>query len=247
MQKNHLFTTIFASASLIMLSFAAPAKNGKVPAFANDSTAVATTAVSGVATKAYASMYSTLKLDSAGLSQEAFDYAIKGYEKLVAEGTVTNDQYLTIVDFSQSGRKKRFYLLDVKNGQLLVNTFVSHGKNSGVDMAERFSNQPNSEQSSLGFYVTGTTYTGKHGKSLRLQGQEEGFNNNAMARGVVVHGAPYVNAGRVNSAYMGRSQGCPALPENEYAQVIDIIKDGTVLFLYSPSQDYLQRSPVLNS
>ena len=113
--------------------------------------------------------------------------------------------------------------------------------------AGKFSNQMNSEESSLGFYVTENTYTGKHGLSLRINGLEEGFNSNAEARGVVVHGAPYVNAGRVNSGYMGRSQGCPALPVNEYAKVINIIKDGSVLFVYHPSADYLQSSPILNS
>jgi hypothetical protein len=114
-------------------------------------------------------------------------------------------------------------------------------------MAEKFSNQMNSEESSLGFYVTENTYTGKHGLSLRINGLEEGFNSNAEARGVVVHGAPYVNADRVNSGYMGRSQGCPALPVNEYAKVINIIKDGSVLFVYHPSAAYLQSSSILNS
>lgn len=247
MQKNHLFPTILVSLSVAFISFSAPARNGSLPAAKVDSVAVAMPAATGVASKGYASLYEGLNLAEKGLSQQAFDYALKGYEKLVTEGAVNNDQYLTIVDFSQSGRKKRFYLIDVKSGELLVNTFVSHGKNSGLDMAEKFSNTLNSEQSSLGFYVTSATYTGKHGLSLRLKGQEEGFNSNALARGIVVHGANYVNAGRVNSAFMGRSQGCPALPENEYSKVINIIKDGTVMFLYHPSQDYVQNSPILNS
>ena len=113
-------------------------------------------------------------------------------------------------------------------------------------MAQRFSNAFNSEASSLGFYITKGTYNGKHGLSLRLSGQEPGFNDNAEARGVVVHGANYVNAGRVNSDYMGRSQGCPALPENEYAAVISMIKDGSVMFLYHPSENYLDQSAFLN-
>lgn len=247
MQKNHLFATVLVSLSVALISFSAPASNGSVPTVKVENVAIATPAAAGAASKGYASLYEGLGLESKGLSKEAFDYALKGYEKLVAEGTVTKGQYLTIVDFSQSGRKKRFYLLDMEQGELLVNTFVSHGKNSGVDMAEKFSNTINSEQSSLGFYVTSATYTGKHGLSLRLQGQEDGFNSNAMARGIVVHGANYVNAGRVNSAFMGRSQGCPALPEKEYAKVINIIKDGSVMFLYHPSQDYIQNSPLLNS
>ena len=114
-------------------------------------------------------------------------------------------------------------------------------------MATKFSNTINSEQSSLGFYITNATYTGKHGLSLRLDGQEEGFNSNAMARGIVMHGADYVNPGRVNSAFMGRSQGCPALSNAEYAKAINYIKGGSVMFIYYPAQDYLQQSPVLNS
>ncbi|HVE61831.1 MAG TPA: murein L,D-transpeptidase catalytic domain family protein [Chitinophagaceae bacterium] len=191
-------------------------------------------------------LYEGLNLGKLGLSKEALDYALKGYQKLVDAGTVVNNRYLTIVDFSQSSRKKRFYLLDVQNNKLVHNTFVSHGKNTGIDMAERFSNKMNSEQSSLGFFVTTATYTGKHGLSLRLSGQEAGFNDNAEARGIVVHGAAYVNSARVNSGYMGRSQGCPALPEAEYAKVINIIKNGSVMFIYHPSQNYLQKSALLN-
>lgn len=246
MQKSHLFAILLLCVSLALISFAAPAKSKGAEAATVDTTVVEAAASGAIATGALA-LYDGLKLEEAGLSREAFTYAIQGYQKLVDAGTVTNDQYLTIVDFSQSSRKKRFYLLDVKNGELVKNTYVAHGKNSGVDKAEKFSNKLHSEQSSLGFYVTGPTYTGKHGLSLRLNGQEEGFNSNALARGVVVHGANYVNAGRVNSAYMGRSQGCPALPESEYAEVINLIKDGSVMFAYYPGGDYLENSPLLKS
>jgi hypothetical protein len=191
-------------------------------------------------------LYSDLKLQNLGISKDAINYAVKGYQKLVDSGLVKNSQYLTIADLSQSSRNKRFYILDMQNDKLVWNTYVAHGRNSGVDMAKSFSNDLNSNKSSLGFYVTESTYSGKHGLSLRINGLERGFNDNAEARGVVVHGAPYVNGGRVKSDYMGRSQGCPALPENEYAQVINIIKDGSVLFVYSPDADYLQSSSLLN-
>ncbi|HEY0750665.1 MAG TPA: murein L,D-transpeptidase catalytic domain family protein, partial [Chitinophagaceae bacterium] len=97
------------------------------------------------------SLYQSLNLSGFGLSKEAFDYAIQGYQKLVDNGEVENNKYLTVIDFSQSSRKKRFYLIDVENQELVVNTFVSHGKNSGVDMAKSFSDRINSNQSSLGF------------------------------------------------------------------------------------------------
>jgi len=241
MKKTIFFTTLIMSFSLLFLSFITKDNNDEIVASNKvDST-------SSVSTPSLVdTLMDSLHLDSLGLTHEAVEYAVKGFDKLDSLGKV-NNPYLTIVDLSQSSRKKRFYILDMQKHQLVWNTFVSHGKNSGVDMAEKFSKQINSEESSLGFYVTENTYTGKHGLSLRINGLEEGFNSNAEARGVVVHGAPYVNAGRVNSGYMGRSQGCPALPVNEYAKVINIIKDGSVLFVYHPSADYLQSSPILNS
>jgi hypothetical protein len=114
-------------------------------------------------------------------------------------------------------------------------------------MAKDFSNAPESNKSSLGFYVTKGTYMGKHGLSLRVAGMEEGFNDNAEARGIVVHAADYVNAARVNSAYMGRSQGCPALPNELSAKVIDLIKDGSAMFLYYPAETYLKASKLINA
>ena len=192
-------------------------------------------------------LYEKLDLENAGLSLQALEAAVKGYEKLVEEGTVTNSKYLAIVDLSQSSRKKRFYLLDIENQELALNTFVAHGKNSGVDKAVRFSNTPQSEASSLGFYVTKQTYRGKHGLSLKLEGLEDGFNDNAESRAIVVHGANYVNPARVRSAYMGRSQGCPALPEAVAPKVINLIKGGSALFVYNPSENYLHNSKILNS
>jgi hypothetical protein len=192
-------------------------------------------------------LYDSAGLQKAGLSKQAFTYALNGYLKMRSNHSLQNSQYLTIVDFSQSSRQKRFYLIDVPACKLVVNTFVAHGRNTGVDMATKFSNSPESNESSLGFYVTKGTYIGKHGLSLRIDGLENGFNDKAEARGIVVHAADYVNAGRVNSAYMGRSQGCPALPNEIAPQVINMIKDGTAMFLYYPSETYLKGSRILNS
>ena len=245
MQKNHRFVTILILvASILFISFANASNQSSLVKSANET--VETDSSSVVATPSLSAvLYDSLQLQNFGLSKEALEYALKGYQKLDSAGKV-NNQILTIVDFSQHSRKKRMYILDMKEHKLLWNTFVSHGKNTGIDVAKSFSNRINSEQSSLGFFITTATYTGKHGLSLRLSGQEEGFNDNAEARGVVVHGAAYVNAARVNSPYMGRSQGCPALPEAEYAKVINLIKDGSVMFIYHPSKNYLENSPVLN-
>ena len=243
MKKRYIIPGLILALSLTLVSFINPGISKTTPV--NDSLATYEAPVTS-SKSILSSLYESLNLSGFGLSKEAFDYAIKGYQKLVDKGEVENNKYLTVGDFSQSSRKKRFYLIDVENQELVVNTFVSHGKNSGVDMANSFSDRINSNQSSLGFYVTKGTYTGKHGMSLRLSGKENGFNANAEARAIVVHGANYVNAGRVNSGFMGRSQGCPALPMKEYAKVINLIKDGSVMFIYHPSQNYIQQSQLIN-
>lgn len=195
---------------------------------------------------ASALLYDKMSLSKLGLSKEAFTYAYKGYKNLAENGKLPNDDILTVVDFSQSSNQKRMYILDVKDMEVLVNTFVAHGRNSGLQYAENFSNTHESLQSSLGFYVTTNTYTGKHGLSLRLAGVDQGYNHNAMTRAIVVHGADYIGAHRVNAPYQGRSFGCPAVPRDIAPKVIDYIKNGTCLFIYKPDQKYLHGSRILN-
>lgn len=198
-------------------------------------------------TEHYMALYETLGLDSLGLSRQAFTYALTGYERLQASGRVQKDNLLSILDFSLPSGKKRLFVIDMVSGELVFNTYAAHGRNSGKSIAERFSNTPNSFQSSLGFYITGETYMGKHGNSLRLLGEERGFNDNALARGIVIHGADYVDEAIVNAqGYIGRSQGCPALPGNISGKVIEKIKDGSCLFLYSPDKYYASHSSLLN-
>ena len=195
---------------------------------------------------AAASLYERLDLKKMGLDYTALEYAYKGYQNLREKGLVKKSDLLTVVDFSQSSRKKRFYIIDVANEKVLLNTYVAHGKNTGVDMATRFSNIPESLQSSLGFYLTKGTYQGKHGLSLRLAGLEKGFNDKAEARAIVLHGADYIGEHRKGAAYMGRSFGCPAVPRNLSDKVISTIKEGSVLFIYHPSAGYLHGSKLLN-
>ena len=192
------------------------------------------------------SLFNHLQLQEKGLSMNALQLAVKGYLELKESGMLKKP-LLSIVDLSQSSREKRFYLLDIEQRKLLENTYVAHGKNSGEDLATDFSNEIGSEKSSLGFYVTKETYKGKHGMSLKIEGIEQGFNDNAETRSVVVHGANYVNEGRVRSNYMGRSQGCPALPTNKYKKIINEIKEGSAVFIYSENENYLKNSQVLNS
>jgi len=193
------------------------------------------------------SVYDRLNLDKLGLSRDAFEYALKGFNKLHEAGKLNNSGIITIIDFSKSSSQKRFFILDLDRVELLCNTYVSHGANSGKEYATHFSNTPESNQSSLGFYLTGSTYSGKHGYSLKLMGLEKGFNDNAESRAIVMHAAPYVNEALARSrGYIGRSQGCPAIPVQLHKKIIEEIKAGTCLFIYSPDNNYLLHSPVIN-
>lgn len=192
-------------------------------------------------------LYNDINLHQYGLSKEAFDYAWKGYEQLIKKNMIRRSNYLTICDFSQSSKKKRLYIIDVENSKLVTNTYVAHGKNSGAEFANSFSNKPESLQSSLGFYITDNTYIGKHGLSLRINGVDPGYNDKALMRTIVIHGADYVNESRVQQGgYMGRSWGCPAVPKKEATDIITTIKNGTCLFIYHPGKNYLLGSKILN-
>lgn len=192
-------------------------------------------------------VYERLNLDKLGLSRDAFEYAITGFNKLQEAGKINKSGIITIIDFSRSSSLKRFFILDLKRFELLCNTYVSHGSNSGMEYARHFSNTPESNESSLGFYQTGGTYTGKNGFSLKLFGLEKGFNDNAERRAIVLHAAPYVNEELARSrGYIGRSWGCPAVPLQLHKKIIEEIKGGTCLFIYSPDHNYLLHSPVIN-
>src|SRR6476646_5072890 len=138
-------------------------------------------------------------------------------------------------------KNKRLYILDLANDKVLLTSYVAHGRGSGSEYAMHFSNESRSHQSSLGFYITSATYYGEHGLSLRLQGLEPGFNNLAMKRNIVVHGATYISDEYLNTnKFMGRSYGCPAVPENDCAEIIDLIKNGACFFIYHPTKKYIQ-------
>jgi hypothetical protein len=190
-------------------------------------------------------LYDSLHLERLGMKKDALMYAYKGQQNLMKKGRIANTTILTVCDFSQPSDSKRLYIIDVRNFKILLNTYVAHGKNSGDEYAHRFSNRARSLQSSLGFYVTKGTYFGKHGLSLRLSGQDRGFNDRAEARAIVVHGATYIGDEWLGGK-MGRSFGCPAVPQRYAKKVIELIKNGTCLFIYYPLKSYLHGSNILN-
>lgn len=194
-----------------------------------------------------ASVYDSLKLQTLGLSKMAYETALKGFNSLCAAGKIANDNIVSIVDFSLPSSQKRLFVIDLKNFKVLFNTYVAHGRNSGKEFANQFSNDPESFKSSLGFYITKDTYSGAHGFSLHLEGEEKGINDNAYSRSIVMHSADYVSENAVKSqGFIGRSLGCPALSPTVYKPIIEKIKNGSCLFLYSPNAAYLAHSKLLN-
>lgn len=192
-------------------------------------------------------LYLSIGLDRRGLSFEAFRYGMIGYSILRSEGRLSDKNLLTIIDFTQSSCKKRFYTIDLDRRAVRYHTYVSHGKNTGEDMARAFSNIVHSNQSSLGFYVTAETYIGSKGFSLKLDGPEKGVNDNLRERAVVIHAADYVSEGWIRKVgRLGRSQGCPALPNDLSREIINTIKNNTAIFAYFNDARYLSGSPYLN-
>jgi hypothetical protein len=180
--------------------------------------------------------WSTTLSDSIGIPTDALNLAFKGYVRLKQQNSLKNDSLIAIIDFSKPSVEDRFFIINLRSKQVIKKTLVAHGKNSGVLNAESFSNTVHSNQSSLGLFITQNTYTGKHGYSLRLNGVDKGINDNAFKRAVVIHGADYVSDYFIQKHQrLGRSFGCPALPVDETKEIIDLIKDGTCLFIYHPT------------
>ena len=190
-------------------------------------------------------IYATAQLHEAGLDYTVFQKAVTGYFNLKAANQVPQtSSVITIVDLAKSSTHKRMWIVDLIDKELLMHTLVAHGNGSGGDVAEYFSNETNSHASSLGFYITDGVYHGKHGKSLKLNGVDAGFNDNALSRGIVMHGARYVSENAIDSkGRLGRSEGCPAVSPKVINKVIETIKGKTVLFIngndYTYSSKYL--------
>jgi hypothetical protein len=173
---------------------------------------------------------------------ESFAEALKGFYLLKEKGLISKN-ILTLIDFSMSSNSKRLWVIDLATNTILYNSLVAHGRNTGNEFATSFSNSAQSFKSSLGFYATGEIYSGKHGKSLKLDGLEKGINSNARERAVVIHGADYVSNSFIqNNKRLGRSLGCPAIPVELTDEIIQTIKGKSCLFIYYPSDSYKEAS-----
>ncbi|MGC1183260.1 murein L,D-transpeptidase catalytic domain family protein [Legionella sp.] len=179
------------------------------------------------------------------LNRNVLKLALTAYKNARRKGAVKK-AVLTVIDYSLPSNKQRMWIFDVNRERLLYNTYVAHGKNSGVNKAVHFSNTNSSKQSSLGTYITKGTYMGHKGYSLNLQGLDKGFNDNAYNRRVVIHGAWYVETDFIKKAgRAGLSWGCPAIAQTLAKPVINTIKNGSVVFAYFPDRKFLSHSGFL--
>lgn len=184
---------------------------------------------------------------TSGLSADVLDLALGAVSCGVASGDLATPSTLTLIDYSLPSTTPRLWVFDLRSGKLLFNELVAHGRNSGDNMASRFSDAMESRETSLGLFRTADTYVGHNGYSLRLDGLEPGFNGHARERAIVIHGAPYVDANIAKAnGRLGRSWGCPALREAVARQVIDTVRDGGVIFSYYPDPAWLKASKFLN-
>ena len=193
-------------------------------------------------------LYDEIGLQSKGLDYNLFKFALSGYYNMQCENTIMpHKQRIAIADFRKASQEKRLYVVDLGTRRLLHHTWVAHGRNSGLVYAQKFSNEPSSLQSSLGFYKTTNTYSGQHGYSLYLEGVEAGFNDQARSRAIVMHGADYITPEYIaEHGRAGRSWGCPSIPYGEHTAIIDNLKSGNCLFIYSDQLSYLNQSKLLN-
>ncbi|GAB3199479.1 murein L,D-transpeptidase catalytic domain family protein [Pontibacter aydingkolensis] len=184
-------------------------------------------------------LYNHMHLQETGLRFEVFDKALTGYYNMKHRNEVSEKPILTIVDFTKSSNEKRLWVVDLDKKEILHNTYVSHGRNSGEEFAEHFSNENKSFMSSIGFYVTQNTYIGKHGLSLKLEGMDKEFNSNAKDRCIVMHGAEYATEEFIEQAgRLGRSLGCPAIPMDEHEEIIGSVVGGTALYIHAAHDAY---------
>lgn len=190
---------------------------------------------------------SSLVAQAPGLNANVLRLGLDALNHAARRGLVARNDILTVIDYSMPSTTPRLFTFDLTRQKLLFNELVAHGKNSGDNETVRFSNDPNSLETSLGLFVTEGTYYGHDGYSLKLQGLDKGFNDLAMARNIVLHGASYVsNATAKVLGRLGRSFGCPAVPKDVAPQIIDELKGGTAIFAYYPDPTWLHSSAFLN-
>jgi hypothetical protein len=247
LRKSLLCLSVIAFSAAVTIT-ASAIGNEPVSATANTTIAPTTKATSSDVDQYISDVYAQIDFGKGSrLAAEVFNKAMHGYLNLKEAGKLGDKQMLTVADFTESSTQNRLWIFDLKNNKVVYNTYVAHGQGSGMDYATSFSNTDGTHASSLGFFVTGDTYTGQHGNSLRLNGVDRGFNDAALDRGIVVHAADYVSKGCIASqGRLGRSWGCPAVAPELAQPIINTIKGGTCLFIYYPQASYMKTAYWMN-
>ncbi len=193
-------------------------------------------------------LFAALAHQAPNLDPAVLERALDARDCAVAGGEAERDEIFTVIDYSLPSTQKRLWVFDMENRELIYHELVAHGKNTGGNMATRFSNVTGSLQTSLGLFRTAETYYGQNGYSLRLHGLEKGVNHLALPRTIVIHGAWYVSRKLAEKqGRIGRSWGCPAVREAVAKPLIDTIKNGSLVFAYYPDEDWLDRSRFLTA
>lgn len=189
------------------------------------------------------SLAAQLLRQAPGLKAEVLRMALRATGCASEQGLVKRKNLLTVIDYSLPSSQPRLFVFDLAAKKILFRELVAHGKNSGGNLANFFSNSPGSLATSLGLFVTADTYVGSNGYSLRLKGLEEGVNDMAWDRAIVMHGAPYVSRAAVRAlGRLGRSWGCPAVRKEVARKMIDTLRGGSPIFAYYPDRDWLKQS-----
>jgi len=179
------------------------------------------------------------------ISPEVFRHALAAHKAATTEGKTTS-LTLTIIDYSLPATQKRLWVVDVITRAVLESEYVAHGEGSGDLVPTQFSNLDGTHQSSLGAFITGSSYEGVRGHSLRLYGLEPGINDNAFSRGIVIHGTPGVSEAKALKGSQGRTEGCPAVPNESARRLIGRIANGSVVFAWYPDRAFLEKSGFLD-
>jgi L,D-transpeptidase-like protein len=249
----NVLASLFHLVFTVATAFAAPGFSSAEPVAAAAPVAATTTVSMNAAESAVKAAESALDATEwtnevlGGVNPKVFSLALKAANAAIGRGDIAKPTTLTVIDFSLPSTEKRMWVYDLRRHALLFEEFVSHGRGSGRERATSFSNEPESNKSSIGLYRTGEVYVGKHGESLRLDGLERGFNDRARERAIVMHAADYVNGAAAKAqGFLGRSLGCPAVRPEITRQLIDTVKGGGLLFAYYPDPSWLGASEYLN-
>lgn len=179
------------------------------------------------------------------MSSDAWVHGLAAHQQATDRGQ-TERSLITIIDYSRPATERRLWVVDLATGDVLMHEHVAHAARTGGTWAGSFSNAVGSYQSSLGTFITANSYLGIRGLSLRLRGVEPGINDNALRRGIVVHGTPNVTEARALAGRQGRTEGCPAVPMESARRLVRLIEGGVVVFAWYPDRTFIARSQYLD-